>query len=117
LVATWREEFGGQRCRLIFGALADKDPAALLAELTPLAEEILLVPVASERGGDPRLLAELAAFLEVPARIYGTLGQAMATVESSNVARQTPVLLTGSLFLVGEALVLLSGNDVTLRSQ
>ncbi|MEI6376110.1 MAG: cyanophycin synthetase, partial [bacterium] len=28
LVATWREEFGGQRCRLIFGALADKDPVA-----------------------------------------------------------------------------------------
>ena len=117
LVATWREEFGGQRCRLIFGALADKDPAALLAELAPLAEEILLVPVASERGVDPGLLAELAAFLEVPTRVYGTLGQAMATVESSDVARQTPVLLTGSLFLVGEALVLLSGDEVTLRSQ
>lgn len=117
LVATWREEFGGQRCRLIFGALADKDPAALLAELAPLAEEILLVPVASERGVDPGLLAELAAFLGVPTRVYGTLGQAMATIESSDVARQTPVLLTGSLFLVGEALVLLSGDDVTLRSQ
>ena len=117
LVATWREEFGAQRCRLIFGALADKDPAALLAELAPLAEEILLVPVASARGGDPGLLAELSASLEVPTRAFGTLEEAMATIESSEAARQSPVLLAGSLFLVGEALALLSGAGVTPRSQ
>lgn len=117
LVATWREEFGGQRCRLIFGALADKDPMALLAELAPLAEEILLVPVASARGGDPAVLAKLSASLEVPPRVFGTLGAALADIGAGDDLRGAPVLLTGSLFLVGEALALLSGNGVTPRSQ
>lgn len=117
LVATWREEFGGQRCRLIFGALADKDPMALLAELAPLAEEILLVPVASARGGDPAVLAELSVSLKVPTRVFGTLGAALADIGAGDVLRGAPVLLTGSLFLVGEALALLSGNGVTPRSQ
>jgi dihydrofolate synthase/folylpolyglutamate synthase len=117
LVATWREEFGGQRCRLIFGALADKNPEALLAELAPLAEEILLVPVASARGGDPKDLAELSVSLGVPIHLFESLGEAMAFAESCDATPQAPVLLAGSLFLVGEALALVSGTGVALRSQ
>ena len=117
LVATWREEFGGQRCRLIFGALADKNPEALLAELAPLAKEILLVPVASARGGDPKNLAELSVSLGVPIHLFESLGEAMAFAESCDATPQAPVLLAGSLFLVGEALALVSGTGVALRSQ
>jgi len=117
LVATWREEFGGQRCRLIFGALTDKNPEALLAELAPLAEEIFLVPVASARGGDPKDLAELSVSFGVPTYLFASLGAAMAFVESFDAPPQAPVLLTGSLFLVGEALALLSGAGVPPRSQ
>lgn len=117
LVATWREEFGGQRCRLIFGALADKNPEALLAELAPLAEEILLVPVASARGGDPKDLAALSVSLRVPIHLFESLGEAMAFAESCDATPQAPVLLAGSLFLVGEALALVSGTGVALRSQ
>ncbi len=117
LVATWREEFGGQRCRLIFGALADKNPEALLAELAPLAEEIFLVPVASPRGGDPKNLAELAVSLGVPTHHFESLGEAMAFAESCDAPPKAPVLLAGSLFLVGEALALVSGAGVALRSQ
>jgi dihydrofolate synthase/folylpolyglutamate synthase len=117
LVATWREEFGGQRCRLIFGALTDKNPEALLAELAPLAEEIFLVPVASARGGDPKDLAELSVSFGVPIYLFASLGEAMAFVESFDTPPQAPVLLAGSLFLVGEALALLTGAGVPPRSQ
>ena len=121
LVATWREEFGERRCRLIFGALSDKDPAALLAELAPLASEILLVPVASPRSVDPADLAVKTTSLGVPIRVFGSLKDALGQVfghgEGDEGALEGSVLLAGSLFLVGEALALESGGGVLPRSQ
>lgn len=128
LVATWREVYGERRCRLIFGALADKDPGALLVELLPIASEITLVRVASPRSSDP---AELAAALEetiagssgekpvvhIGDSLRGVLVDNLKTPESPQGASPAPVLLAGSLFLVGEALALLSGGEAIPRNQ
>lgn len=118
LVETWCEEFGDRRYRLIFGALSDKDPEALLAVLAPLAEEIWLVPVASPRSFS---FNEYGTGSGRPYRLCGSLKEAMKIAlgcsEESATTRSAPVLLTGSLFLVGEALALLSGTDFTPRSQ
>jgi dihydrofolate synthase/folylpolyglutamate synthase len=124
LVTTWREEFGERRCRLIFGALSDKAPEALLAELSPLAYEVLLVPVASPRSADPAVLAKKAALLEVPVRVFGSLKDALEATqrdifqyEGGARALEGSVLLAGSLFLVGEALALEAGGGVLPRNQ
>jgi dihydrofolate synthase/folylpolyglutamate synthase len=117
LVSTWREEFGEGRCRLIFGALTDKEPESLLRELSAVASEILLVPVSSPRSADRVLLAEKIADLGIPTRVFGSLGEAFEEVFDSGEARRGPVLLAGSLFLVGEALALESGGRVPPRSQ
>ena len=114
LVQTWREEFGSQKCRLIFGALADKDPAAMLSELESIAEEILLVPVASPRS---MKLSSLQGNLHVPFLLCHDLKEALDQAFNACLPDPSPVLLTGSLFLVGEALALDIGKDVTLRSQ
>jgi len=128
LVATWREVYGERRCRLIFGALADKDPGALLVELLPIASEITLVRVASPRSSDP---AELSAALEettagssgkkpvvhIGDSLRGVLVDNLKTPESPQGASHAPVLLAGSLFLVGEALSLLSGGEAIPRNQ
>lgn len=125
LAATWREEYGTRRCHLMFGALSDKDPGALLAALIPIASAITLVPVASSRSMDPAALAASIAVLPGPEKpvvhIAGSLREAL--VDNPGASRHAPddsggpVLLTGSLFLVGEALALLSGGVAIPRNQ
>lgn len=128
LVATWREVHGERRCRLIFGALSDKDPSALLNELLPLAASVVLVPVPSPRSAK---LADLAAVIAAASpsadgckpvvHIAGSLREALVdnsdTIPDPVGTPECPVLLAGSLFLVGEALALLSGGEATPRSQ
>ncbi len=97
LAKTWGEAFGAERPIAIFGALRDKDYAGMLAALAPLAAEFWFVPVSSQRGELPEKIAEACA---APSRVFSSLDAALSA------ARQQPrrVLVTGSLFLVGEAL-------------
>ena len=121
LAATWREEYGNGRCTLIFGALADKDPGALLAELAPLASEVFLVRVDSPRTADPEALATTISGQKIAIHTVHTLSQAWKRVfegqKIAGEAPQCPVLLAGSLFLVGEALAVISGGHSTPRMQ
>ena len=120
LVITWREEYGERPCRLIFGALADKDSSAMLSELMPLASEVCLVPVASPRSADPWKTASGECFSgcsqPIP-KVFGSLREAVEELQGYDSDSEAPVLLTGSLFLVGEALSLVSGGEVMPRSQ
>jgi len=120
LAISWREVYGERPCRLIFGALADKDPSAMLAVLMPLASEIFLVPVASPRSLDPAKIALGEGFSgcshPVP-KLYGSLREAFEALREHDSGSGAPFLLTGSLFLVGEALSLLSGEAFLPRSQ
>jgi dihydrofolate synthase / folylpolyglutamate synthase len=120
LVTTWREQLGEKPCRLIFGALEDKDPSSMLSELLPLAREIHLVPVASTRSADPLKLAEEKCFegcSQPILTVHRSLSEALGSLCSDDGAPECPVLLTGSLFLVGEALSLFSGGIAIPRNQ
>ena len=120
LATTWREVYGGRSCRLIFGALADKDPSAMLSELMPLASEVSLVPVASPRSFDPSkigLAGEFTGCSQPIPKVYGSLRGGLEGLWRQDSDSEAPVLLTGSLFLVGEALSLLSGGVFQPRSQ
>jgi dihydrofolate synthase/folylpolyglutamate synthase len=121
LVTTWREQYGDSRCTLMFGALEDKDPAALLAELAPLAEEAFLVRIDSPRSADPEALAARICDPKTAVHTVHTLSHAFGLVfgcgKTPPVGSGSPVLLAGSLFLVGEALSLISGGRSTPRMQ
>jgi dihydrofolate synthase/folylpolyglutamate synthase len=97
LVETWRETFGDERAVIVFGALRDKSCAGMLQALAPLAEEFWFVPVASPRAESPENLAALS-----PGRVFGRLEEAIASAREQT----SRVLVTGSLFLVGEVLEL-----------
>ncbi len=107
LAATWRTVFGPQQLALVFSAVAAKDSAGMLALLAPLAAAIYLCPVATPRAvpGD-----ELAAALPPEAPPHRVFPSFRAAFEAALTAGM-PVLVTGSLFLVGEARAYLTGGE------
>jgi len=106
LVETWQAEYGARRVEVILGIVRDKDARAICAELARIAMGFAIVPVRSPRAGSVEALAEIAGAFR-PCRVCGSLGEAIATGERGEVPR----LITGSLFLVGEALAALGLAD------
>jgi dihydrofolate synthase/folylpolyglutamate synthase len=103
LCRTWRDEYGDEKARLVFGAVGSKDVTGIFRELLPVVASITFVPVKSER----RLtVEEMKAFLteaggaHLPQAEFATLPEAVASAR----ARGGKTLVAGSLFLVGEAL-------------
>ena len=103
LAATWREEFGDEKAVLILGILADKDGPGVIAALLPLAARIICTPVRSPRALAPAELAEIvrAQSPALPVSIADSLEAALAEARTNDGR----ILIAGSLFLAGEALV------------
>jgi putative hydrolase of the HAD superfamily len=104
LAAVLRNHFAHRKPALILGAMSDKDCAAICAVLAPLASRILISPVQSQRGADPQWLADLCrrANGAAPITICSSLADALA-----QSAADAFVVVTGSLYLVGAAMVAL----------
>jgi len=110
LVATWREIFGERKARLVFGAMRDKNPAELLSILRAIADEIVVASVNSDRAAsvqELRAVAEGCGFSEIH---EGSLAKVLRPDAAE------PTLVTGSLFLAGEALALLGDLPPPVRS-
>jgi dihydrofolate synthase/folylpolyglutamate synthase len=118
LAATWTRQFKDQRARLVFGAVTSKDLAGILAQLLPLAAEIHLVPVNSPRAVPPGEVRALLPADAPPTRVHPTLQAALASIADSG-SGNSPTLITGSAFLVGEAKALLQdeGQDHRASAQ
>jgi dihydrofolate synthase/folylpolyglutamate synthase len=103
LAATLRERCAGKKLTLILGVLRDKNYDQMCQILAPLAERIFCVPVNSERTCDPDQLARwcMATNPRLRITIAGNLAEAYGQARSENAEA---IVITGSLFLVGEAL-------------
>jgi len=89
---------------LILGVLEDKDWQPICASLAPLAERILLVPVPSERTASPEALRDACRKANRSAQVIACPSLADALKQAAN---DPFVVVTGSLYLVGEAMELL----------
>ncbi|MFV0337818.1 MAG: bifunctional folylpolyglutamate synthase/dihydrofolate synthase [Chthoniobacterales bacterium] len=109
LVKTWKSQFGNRRANIIFGSLADKKWEENIRLLGEIAERFYFVPVRSPRSLSSQELLEKTKKIS---------GAATSLAEALKHARQskTPYLLTGSLFLVGEALSILKKSEPPLDS-
>jgi dihydrofolate synthase/folylpolyglutamate synthase len=106
LVATWKEVFGDEKPVVIFGAVASKDHAEMLAVLIPIAARVILTTVDSPRAVPA---ADLAAAAPADAVVTATLAEALGRVPRG--PGHPPVLVCGSLYLVGQALAQLGGYE------
>src|SRR5690606_8738610 len=88
------------RHALVLGMLEDKDGAAAAMTLVPRASRVVIVPVRTPRGQDPHVLEQLCRGL----RSAGPVNVAEDLADALNLLRdETVVVITGSLYLVGEA--------------
>ena len=112
LRAALAKDFPNTRRTLVLGVLQDKDWRDICEMLAPLAAEIFIVPVASVRTAQPDELASVCRAANPTAEIIvaHSLAEAFAKIASPGRPPQPAenlVVITGSLYLVGEALELL----------
>ncbi|MEN8864585.1 MAG: folylpolyglutamate synthase/dihydrofolate synthase family protein [Akkermansiaceae bacterium] len=106
LIETWKTEFPDKKASIIFGSVEDKATDEVLTKLSVIAEEFHFVPINSQRGLPPECHK-----VEVKSVVHQDLPSALkATADRTT-------LLTGSLFLIGEAKALISENYFRATSQ
>lgn len=101
LAAALAEEFPTTRWTVVFGAMADKDVPAMLRLLGSAIASLRAARAAdSERARPAAEVAALAAeVLGVPVWAHDSVAEAVAAALDAG----EPVLVTGSLYVVGEA--------------
>lgn len=104
LVAALEEYFPRTERTLVLGILQDKDWPRICEVLAPLARRILVVPVSNERTAAPEQLQAACARANPTGEtvVCRSLGEALKLAEEEPF-----VVVTGSLYLIGEALELL----------
>lgn len=97
LVKTWGDEFKEIKPVVVFGAVEEKDVKGVLAQLKNIAEHFIFTPLDSPRSMKTDSLVKAmgdATSCEETAGLDAAWDQA--------VAFGRPILITGSLFLIGE---------------
>jgi dihydrofolate synthase/folylpolyglutamate synthase len=106
LADTWTDVFGNEKAVILFGAVASKDHAEMIAALVPIAARFIFTTVDSPRAVPA---AELAASAPAGSAVTISLTEALALAPRG--PGHPPVLVCGSLYLVGQALAELGGYE------
>jgi dihydrofolate synthase/folylpolyglutamate synthase len=102
LAATMGELFPDTRPTLVFGAMEDKDLSGMLAALLPTVKRVVLTRPSMKRSAETALLRELTLPYGVDAAAAETVPLALKGA-LEGASREDVILVTGSLFTVGEA--------------
>ena len=111
VIETWRECDGPPKATIIFGGLIDKDLQGMISTLSELAARFLIVPIRSQRAASPAEIEPL-----VPPHLSAI--QCASVEEALALAHRfdDQILVTGSLFLVGETLAILGSAQAALQT-
>jgi dihydrofolate synthase/folylpolyglutamate synthase len=111
IVETWRESGQPPKATIIFGGLADKDLKGMISTLSTLAARFLIVPIRSQRAASP---AEIEPF--VPRHLSAF--ECASVEEALDLAHRfnEQILVTGSLFLIGETLAILDSARAAFQT-
>jgi dihydrofolate synthase/folylpolyglutamate synthase len=102
LVETWQECIGEERPAIIFGGLQEKDLRKMISLLSKIATRFYIVPVRSRRAAAADEIQSLVPQY-VPSSTFASVTDALElALQSTDM-----ILITGSLFLIGEVMALL----------
>ncbi|MFY9370462.1 MAG: folylpolyglutamate synthase/dihydrofolate synthase family protein [bacterium] len=111
LRAAMGSHFPGRRVVMVFGALADKDVAAMAAQLTPLADVVIATRPESPRALEPEAAAALFREQVPTVLVEGEIPAALARAREY-AGPGDIILVCGSFYLVGSARAyILNGLD------
>ncbi len=100
LAAALYEEFPATRWSLVFGVMVDKDVAEMLRVLAPHVDSLHAAAAADGRARPAEDLVAAAAEAGIEEAIaHGSVAEAVAAAQADD----GPLLVTGSLYVVGEA--------------
>ena len=91
-----------RRLILILGIMADKDIPAIMADIVPLADLLFLTRADNERSASLDLLEAESSSYEKPYKKFASVEEAL-TKALSQAEKEDLILVTGSLYTVGEA--------------
>ncbi|MDT8316715.1 MAG: folylpolyglutamate synthase/dihydrofolate synthase family protein [bacterium] len=110
LAKSLKTRFNGHRGVFVLGFMGDKDVEAIVAELAPLASEIILTKPAGDRAFDPAAEAPIIKNLLKHSRATVIPDIKEAIVKGIMLAKERSfIIITGSLYMVGEARTILKG--------
>ena len=102
LAAAIATEFAFRHRVFVLGILADKDIEAMVAELLPVADHVVVTQAPSERAAPAEQLAKIVADAGRTVEIAGDVSEALE-LASGLAADVDAVVVTGSLYTVGAA--------------
>jgi len=92
---------------LIFSCLRDKPIAEMAQILFPIFDLVILAPIHSARAADPEDLLKAASSTGTAASVAGSVAEALEM--AAREAEGGSVVVSGSVYLVGEARSILLG--------
>ena len=99
-----------RRIHMVLGIMADKDIPTIMHSLLPYADRLYLTRPEYDRAAKPEVLADFAKWYQGPVKVIRKLPQAIETARSE-AGPDDLVIITGSLFTVGEARAYLLGGE------
>ncbi len=102
LARSIKEDFQFHQMILVLGIMADKDIRGMIREILPLADRVIYTRPAYYRAADPGYLMDTAGVCGKPGEVYLSVREAIDRARSL-AGKKDLVLITGSLFTVGEA--------------
>ena len=113
LAEAVREELPHERCIIVIGTSADKDVSAIAAALAPVADRVFATRSEHARAAAPETIAAAFGSLGVANEAVDSVAEAL-TLACASAGPQDMVCVTGSLFVVGDALSALGKSAMAL---
>lgn len=100
---TIRELFPAKKIRVLFAALKNKPYASMLRTILPQCEKLYLAPIRFPRSFDPREVLEIVAQSGLESALFDSIPEAFDRAREET-GPDSILLVTGSLYLVGEVI-------------
>ena len=114
LTKTWQEQYPHCKATMIFGAVEGKNTELVISILSRIAAHIHLTPIDSPRSLSSDELAR-SIHADTPHTIHANIVDAIDS--ACHQASNSPVLICGSIFLIGHVKAMLSQESARPSSQ
>ena len=114
LTKTWQEQYPHSKATMIFGAVEGKNTELVISILSRIATHIHLTPIDSPRSLSSDELA-CSVHVDTPHTIHANIADAIDS--ACHQATDSPILICGSIFLIGHIKAMLSQESSRPSSQ